>query len=129
MESPEVVKNYAIATRMDELAQMPAGWFEGQGVALDADKLVIVADNLVADYPERLMLPSIVPTQDGNLLLEWAADGSPSLDISMASLHASFHTFDTNGDDIERDFNLESPAEWQSLYGFLNLLMSKDRRF
>lgn len=120
VESLEVVKNYAIATRMDELAQMPAGWFEGQGVALDADKLVIVADKLVADYPERLMLPSIVPTQDGNLLLEWAADGSPSLDVSLASLQASFHAFGPNGDDIERDFNLKSAAEWQSLYGFLS---------
>jgi hypothetical protein len=99
---------------------MQPGWFEGQGVALDTEKLVIVADKLVADYPERLMLPSIVPTQDGNLLLEWATDGSPSLDIFLASLRASFHAFDPNGDDIERDFNLESPAEWQSLYGFLS---------
>lgn len=120
VESLEVVKNYAIATRMDELAQMQAGWFEGQGVALNADKLAIVADKLVADFPERLMLPSIVPTQDGNLLLEWAADGSPSLDVFLGSLQASFHAFGPNGDDIERDFNLETNAEWQSLYGFLS---------
>ena len=120
VESLEIVKNYVIATRMDELAQMQAGWFEGQGVALDTDKLAIVADKLVSDFPERLMLPTIVPTQDGNLLLEWAADGSPSLDVFLASLRASFHAFEPNGADIERDFNLESPAEWHSLYGFLS---------
>jgi hypothetical protein len=119
VESLEVVKNWAIATRMDELAQMRAGWFEGEGVAPDPDKLAIVADKLVADYPERLMLPSIVPTQDGNLLLEWTADGSPSLDILLGSLQASFHAFGPDGHDIERDFNLESATEWQSLFGFL----------
>lgn len=120
VESMEVVRNYAIATRMDELAQMRAGWFEGQGAALDADKLAIVADKLIADYPERLILPSIVPTQDGNLLLEWAADGSPSLDLLLSSLQASFHAFGPNGNDIEREFKLESAVEWQSLFGFLS---------
>lgn len=120
VESLDVVKNYAIATRMDELAQIQPGWFEGQGVAPDADKLAIVADKLVADYPERLMLPSIVPTQDGNLLLEWAADGAPSLDIHLDNLQASFHAFATNGDDIERDFDLETAEDWHALFGFLN---------
>lgn len=120
VESLEVVKNYAIAARMDELAQMQDGWFEGQGVAPDADKLAIVADRLVADYPEKLMLPTVVPTQDGNLLLEWTADGSPSLDVRLDNLQASFHAFGPNGNDIERDFNLTNTMEWQSLFGFLS---------
>lgn len=120
VESLEVVENYAIATRMDELAQMQDGWFEGRGVAPDADKLAIVADRLVADYPEKLMLPTLVPTQDGNLLLEWTADGSPSLDVRLDNLQASFHAFGPNGNDIERDFNLTNNMEWQSLFGFLS---------
>jgi len=120
VETLEVVENHAIAMRMDELAQVPAGWFEGQGAALDADKLAIVADRLVAEYPERLVLPGIVPTQDGNLLLEWVADGYPSLDVTLDDFHASFHAFGPDGNDIERDFNLVSAADWQSLFEFLN---------
>lgn len=120
VESLEVVKNYAIATRMDELAQMQDGWFEGQGIAPDAEKLAIVADRLVADYPEKARLPIVVPTQDGNLLLEWNADGSPSLDIRLDNLQASFHAFGPNGVDIERDFNLTSTLEWQTLFGYLS---------
>lgn len=120
VESLEVVKNYAIATRMDELAQMQDGWFEGRGIALDAEKLAIVADRLVADYPEKARLPVVVPTQDGNLLLEWNADGSPSLDIRLDNLQASFHAFGPNGVDIERDFNLTSTLEWQTLFGYLS---------
>ncbi len=120
VESLEVVRNYAIATRMDELAQMQDGWFEGQGMAPDPEKMAVVADKLVADYPERLILPNIVPTQDGNLLLEWDADGTPSLDIQLDSFQASFHAFAPNGADIERDFNLGNAADWQSLFGFLS---------
>lgn len=120
VESLEVVKNYAIATRMDELAQIQDGWFEGRGVALDVDKLAIVADRLVADYPEKAKLPTVVPTQDGNLLLEWTADGSPSLDVRLDNLQASFHAFGPNGNDIERDFDLASTTDWQSLFVFLS---------
>jgi hypothetical protein len=42
VESLDVIKNYAIATRMDEISQLEDGWFEGGGVAPDAEKLTYV---------------------------------------------------------------------------------------
>jgi len=119
VESLEVIKNYAIAARLDELGQLESGWFEGRGAAPDAEQFAVVADKLVEQYPERLKLPSIVPTQEGNLLLEWAAAGEPSLDIRLADLQASFHAFSPEGDDIERDFDLSQSGGWQALFAFL----------
>lgn len=118
VESLQVMKNYAIATRMDEIAQLQAGWFEGAGLAPDAEVLSSVAEKLIGDYPEKLPLALIVPTQDGNLLLEWAAEGDPSLDIELGRLEASYHAFGPDETDIERDFTLDTEG-WQALFAFL----------
>lgn len=118
VESLDVMKNYAIATLMDEIAQLQAGWFEGAGLAPDADKLSNVSEKLIADYPDKLPLPLIAPKQDGNLLLEWKAVGDPSLDIDLSLLQASYHAFDADGSDVDRDFMLDA-AGWKSLFEFL----------
>ena len=115
----EIIKNYAISARFDEISQLEAGWFEGSGLAPNAEGLSSVAKKLIADYPDNLPLPQIVPKQDGNLLLEWRSEGDPSLDIDLASLHASFHAFGTNDEDVEGDFSLD-PGGWKSLFAFLN---------
>lgn len=118
-DSAEVMQNFAISSRLDELAQLQAGWFEGAGLALDKDRLSLFAEHIVATYPDDLALPAIVPTQDGNLLLEWDAAGDPSLDIRLADFQASFHAFGTAGADIERDFVLTDDASWKQLHTFL----------
>ena len=118
VDTLEVVKNHVLSTRLDEISMLENGWFEGCGLAPDAEKLADVSGKLIADYPDKLPLPQIVPTQDGNLLLEWQAQGDPSLDIDLTLLQASFHAFGVNDADVERDFMLDA-AGWQSLFVFL----------
>lgn len=118
VDSLEVIKNHAISSRLEEIAQLEDGWFEGGGLALDEGCLAQIADHL-ADYPDDVPLPLIVPTQDGNLLLEWQAKGFPSLDIDLANMQASFHAFDENGEDVERDFDLKDEDDWRLLFRFL----------
>jgi hypothetical protein len=118
VDSLDVTKNYILATRFDEISQIENGWFDGIGLAPDADRLSLVSEKLIAEYPDKLPLPQIVPTQDGNLLLEWNAEGDPSLDIDLAAALASFHAFGMNGEDVERDFTLDA-AGWQLLFAFL----------
>ena len=119
IESLEVTKNYAISARFDEISQIENSWFEHGGLAPDADRLSGVSEKLIADYPDKLPIPLIVPKQDGNILLEWKVEGDPSLDIDLTSLQASYHAFGADDEDVERDFNLDA-AGWQSLFTFLN---------
>lgn len=120
VDSLEVIKNYAISTRFDEISQIQDGWFEGAGLAPAAARLSYISGKLIADYPEKLPLPLISPKQDGNLLLEWNAEGDPSLDIDLGSLQASFHAFGVGDVDVERDFSLEAGPGWQALFAFLS---------
>ena len=119
-DSSEVVKNFEIATRLDELFQIQRGWFEGKGAALDKDRLSLFAEQIVTSFPDDLALPVFIPTQHGNLLLEWDAAGDPSLDVRLSDLQASFHAFDTDGGDVERDFGLNSESDWKTLFDFLS---------
>ncbi|MCL1861502.1 MAG: hypothetical protein FWG52_08245 [Proteobacteria bacterium] len=116
--SVDVDKKNTISARFDEIAKIQDGWFEGGGLAPDADKLTLVSEKLIADYPSKLPIPQIAPKQDGNLLLEWKAEGDPSLDIDLTALQASFHVFGANGEDVEHDFNLDTVG-WESLFAFL----------
>ena len=119
VESLDVLKNYVIATKLDEISQLKDGWFEGFGLAPDADDLAALSEKLINEYPDKLPLPLLTPTQDGNILLEWAAEGDPSLDINLKAKQASFHSFEVDdAGEIERDFILDT-SNWQALFAFL----------
>ena len=120
VESIEVIKNFPLAVQFEELAQLENGWYESQGIAPDANKLKGLSQKLTDLYPEYLPLPTIVPKQDGNLLLEWDADGDPSTDIDLGSMMASFHAFGLNGEDIEGDFPLSASKDFEPFFAFLS---------
>jgi hypothetical protein len=120
VESLEVIKNYPLATQFDDLAQLEAGWHDGHGDAPDTNKLEIIAQKFIDSYPEHLPVPNIIPTQDGNLLLEWDTEGEPSADINLAELCVAFHAFGLNGEDIEKDFQIGKSEDFESFLAFLS---------
>ena len=96
------------------------GWYEGQGAVPDANKLKIIAQSLTDSYPEHLPPPMVVPTQDGNLLLEWDAEGDPSTDIDLGNMRAGFHAFGPRGENMEADFPLNAESDFDSFFAFLS---------
>lgn len=119
VESFGVIENYEISKRLDEISKLKNGWFDEESLAPDEEKLLEISEILIDQYPETLPLPLIFPKQDGNLLLEWNTKSTPSLDIDITTLQASYHAFGANDEDIERDFQLDNKG-WQSLFAFLN---------
>lgn len=113
-----VIKNYEISMRFGKISRLENGWLDREGLAPEKDNLSEISDRLIEQYPEELPLPSIVPKQDGNLLLEWNTEGSPSIDIDLTTSQASYHAFGKNEEDIERDFYLDENG-WESLFSFL----------
>lgn len=107
--------NYEIGNRLEEISALQDGWFDRAGCAPEAGALQRIAANLIAHYPERLALLAIVPTPEGNLLLEWQSPGDPSVDLRLEQSLAEYHAFDQEGRDVERDFPLGNEAEWKAL--------------
>jgi hypothetical protein len=121
VESLEIQPNFTLVSRFDELAEIKDGWHDGAGLAPSAIALAHIAERFAAHFPERTPLPAIVPTQDGNLLVEWDALGEPTVDIDLNSFTASFHAFGDDAADIEKDFSLDSESQWTEFFAFLSL--------
>jgi hypothetical protein len=117
----DVQEDYELASRFDELKSLCDGWHDGHGVAPAPEKLDTLAAGLIGHYPEKLPIPAIVPTPEGNLLLEWNAPGDASLDVHLADLKAYFHCFGPDDTDIEQEFDLSQPEDWPRLFETLAL--------
>lgn len=119
-DSIEIIRNYELTMSFDMLSQIDDGWFEGGGKAPNSTDLQEIAQLMIQSYPEKLPLPSITPTQDGNLLFEWQTENMPSVDIDLASKTASFHAFGEQLLDIERDFHLTASENIDEFFAFLS---------
>lgn len=119
VDSLEVSKNYQLASRFDELMSLDDGWHNGGGTAPSKANLAAISAAMTNHYPERLALPAIVPTPEGNLLFEWNLLGDPSVDIDLTTMQGYFHSFGADQADVERDFTLRDEADWKGLFDLL----------
>lgn len=116
----EIIKNNYFVISFEKLSHLPDGWFEGAGKAPNITDLQNIAEIFIDQYPEKMPFPSIVPTQDGNILLEWESDNMPSVDIIISSKMAFFHAFGQDGGDIEDEFQLDTYENIQKFFNFLS---------
>jgi hypothetical protein len=104
---------------LEPLYRLQDGWLENQGIAPNPTALNRFTEHFLGVYPDSLVVPIVVPTPEGNILLEWHTEGSPSLDVNLTDFSAQFHAFAADGTDAETDIVLDSKQAWQ---GFLNFL-------
>ncbi len=120
VDSLDIQKDFQLAARFDALSDLQDGWLDGVGKAPDSAALALVAENIVGHFPENLPIPAIVPTPEGNLLMEWSLPGSPSLDVALPALTAVFHAFLPDESDLDHEFALSDDRAWPALFQFLN---------
>ena len=106
--------------RLDWLSQIKDDCFDSHVVALDKSKSEVLVQRIVYSYPAHLSKPAIFTTQDGNLLLEWEAEGNPTVNIDVNNMRASFHIFKTNDEDFTKIFNLSEDSGFVSFIDFLS---------
>lgn len=119
VEHLEVQPNGELVARFDALLALEDGWFDGTGKAPDKDGLAEVSNRMVKHYPERLVLPAIIPTPEGNLLLEWRQKGTPTVDIDLSSMEAEFHAIAPDGGDIIGNKTLVDEEDWMAFFTYL----------
>lgn len=106
-----------IETRVEELGELPNGWLNGKGLALNKEKAQEFANLFYSFYSEDLVLPYLYPTAEGGLLAEWQLNNwDISLEINLNNLNAELHALNLQTDEEqEKELQLAKEASWQQL--------------
>lgn len=122
IEQLEIVPHYALTTAIDDLNKLRDGWLEGRGVAPSQSQLNLLSDELVEVFPPGINYPAVVPTEDGNVSLEWIMPAARvELEVNFAESRLELYATDIEaGTFVEETFARE---DWQGAFGKITALL------
>jgi len=71
IEQLECLPHYKLVSAIDALSSLKPGWLEGHGIAPQIDNLNWLSNEVAKSFPESLEHPSVAPTEEGHVILEW----------------------------------------------------------
>lgn len=107
-----------IDARLDELASLRDGWYDGRGMAYQPADLVWLREALAGPYPDQLPLPRLYPTVEGGVLAEWSQPPfDASLEVALATRRGCWHALNLETDEAQtRVLDLASDQAWLEVY-------------
>jgi len=110
--------NYMIPLELlKDLASLENGWLNGEGIGMDEERLIWIANIFESNDNPTLPHPYLYPTPSGGIQAEWSDDNCDiSLEIDLQTKTGYYHSLhhDT-GDIIEDRYDLTSDSDWQIL--------------
>lgn len=102
IEYLDIIPHYALVSAIDALNNLKDGWLEGRGVAPWQLHLEKLSDDLVEKFPLGMEYPVVVPTEDGNVSLEWIKPAARiELEVVFASERLELYATDIEADTFE----------------------------
>lgn len=93
LEHLELLPNQELADEFEKLAELKAGWLDGDGAAPDPAHLEWIAVRLASKFPEEVPFPYVAALPDGGVFLEWISDAVRiSAEFENGSRTAKLHT-------------------------------------
>ena len=113
---------------LEKLMSLKDGWYDGDGLAPDKDRLEEVWRRLFKSWPDGLSRPCVVPTQEGGLLFSWENMlAQPTVDYDMKTDRAWFHAWALDGGDIEREFVVTDEVVAEEMWVFAKKVLDEAR--
>ncbi|MCX2453650.1 hypothetical protein OQX61_20430 [Pedobacter sp. PLR] len=111
-----------VSLRLSELSKLKDGWYNHEGIAPKEANLIKFENLFKESFSESLPLPTIFPTLEGNIQLEWTLGTKEiSLEVNLDDFNAEFMSVDVNSDDvIEEIIHLTKKTEWNKLTKYLS---------
>ena len=101
--------HFDLVSKIDALASLEDGWLEGYGIAPTNVNINWLTNSVVQYFPKDLDYPSVVPTEDGNVIFEWIRPQSRiELEINFANNQIEIYATDiANNEFIEKLYSKE----------------------
>ena len=112
----ERLPHYPLTAGIDKLANLSDGWLEGVGVAPKPEDLNWLSNEVAKAFPESLSYPSVAPTEEGNVVLEWfLSNARIELEVNFASKQLELYASYLNSNVfVEKTFGTD---QWQRAFG------------
>lgn len=112
IEQLEIIPHYALTSAIADLNGLENGWLEGHGVAPDPANLARLTDELIEAFPPGIDYPAVVPTEDGNVSLEWIKPSARiELEVNFADGRLELYATDIQTDTfVDDSFDMEDWA-------------------
>lgn len=122
IEYLDIVPHYTLVSAIDDLSNLKDGWLEGRGVALSRLNLERLSDYLVESFPFGIDYPAVVPTEEGNVSLEWIRPAARvELEVNFSENRLELFASDIDADTfVEEYFALE---DWAGAFGKITSLL------
>jgi len=120
-----LLENNDVGFRLEEFSILKDGWLNGEGISFDSDSLNWISDKFEDDYDPELPTPSIFPTPEGNIQMEWSSPKFElSLNIDISKHTALFQVLNLENDnDSETELNLELNDDWKKINSEVKTIM------
>ena len=113
MASPDPLN---ITLQLEQLKSLADGWFDGDGVRFQPERLDWLAGLLEPRFAGHLPLPRLYPTIEGNVLAEWRIGNRDlSLEIDLFRESAYWHDYDLltrESEDRDLDLTRVEDLDW-----------------
>lgn len=118
----EVIPHYALTSAIDALNLLENGWLEGHGVAPDSKNLARLSEELIESFPLGIDYPAVVPTEDGNVSLEWIRPSARiELEVNFAGNRLELYATDIESDMfVDESFEAE---DWAGAFEKITYLL------
>ncbi|MEZ4911037.1 MAG: hypothetical protein R2774_09250 [Saprospiraceae bacterium] len=115
----ERVRNKSLTLNiLKELENLHEGWMNGEGVALDKNGLIWLAEYFELNYNSELLpLPATFPTLDGHIQFEWTLNNyEVSLEVNLHDKSGDFYCIDVQSkEETIKALDLMNSNDWQKL--------------
>jgi hypothetical protein len=118
----ERLPHYPVTAAIDKLANLSDGWLEGVGVAPKPEDLNWLTNAVASAFPESLDYPSVAPTEEGNVILEWILPKARiELEVNFAAKQLELYASYLDSDNfMEKTFGIN---RWQDAFGAVEGLL------
>jgi hypothetical protein len=120
----EVLPHPEMVDRIVTLFELQDGWLEGGGIAPLDENLDWLIGEIIRDFPLDLEYPSVVPTEEGNIVFEWIRPHA-RIELEVNFSEQKLEIYATNlktNDFVEETYPL---SEWTAAFAKVSQLLDR----
>lgn len=111
----------SLAKAINDLSNLE-DWLEGHGVAPNGLNLFRLSEDLVETFPPGIDYPAVIPTEEGNVSLEWIKPvARVELEVNFAANRLELYATDIEADSFgDESFDM---GDWAGAFARITSLL------